>query len=243
MKSAIGTREISNNFFSIVYQMLDLSASIPILWKCFHFHGYFSFPLEPQRLDYCAFQRAISFLAADGNHRLGTIAKGSTCMYDDDAPNVGFKIYWIMFRSLATPWSHSIGPSSAECEERIIGRDLANTEEDLMEVLFTLTQPEDPCIRTGYIEELRPYARKILGSWTQYDNYSIAHKDFLSLLKLILNIQPEKPQSGPNGRILTHLNSTLFQDAASAITEVLVSGGKKDVDWHVFMVGVKKYLV
>ena len=48
-----------------------MNASIPLLWRCLHFHACFPFPRETDRLDYSAFQRVIGLLAAEGTLCLG----------------------------------------------------------------------------------------------------------------------------------------------------------------------------
>lgn len=224
----------------------DLSASIPILWRCLRFHAFFPFPQKLRRLDYDAFQRAIGFLAAEGNLRLGENANGITMnaeRYPDDSARAS-KNLWLLFRSLA-------GHSAEVDEPKVVGTNLAglsNTEDDLMEVL-ALTQPDNLCIMPAPIEELRPHARRILGSSTLCAYSSIPREDFLSLLKLILSVQLDKPEWGDHepdyhtGRILVSPDPDILQGAADAILEKSISSEARDVDWCSFQNILNVYLV
>ena len=219
---------------------------MPILWRCLCFHAFFPFPQKPQRLDFNAFQRAIGFLAAEGNLRLGDNADGITMnadRYPDDSARAS-KHLWMLFRSLA-------GPSAEASEPKVVETNLAglsNTEEDLMEVL-ALTQPDNACIMPAPIEELRPHARRILGPSTSYAYSSIPRGDFLSLLKLILSVQLDKPEWGNHepyyytGRILVSPDPDILQEAADAILKKSISSETEDVDWRSFQNILNIYLV
>lgn len=224
----------------------ELNASIPILWRCFQFHAYFPFPRKAERLDYSAFLRGIGLLAAEGNLRLGGNADGIS-MDTDVNPDKNARAsrhLWIMFRSLSTQDSFPSGP------ELIVSSiaDHSNTEEDLMDVL-ALTQPDDACIMPAPIEELRPHAKRILSSSTPYLCSSIPRRDFLSLLKLVLSVQLDKPEWEPHepyfhtGRILRHPNPDILQGAADAILRRFTSSEKRDVDWQSFKNVLGVYLV
>lgn len=215
----------------------ELSASIPILWRCFHFHAFFPFPQESQRINYTAFQRAIGFLAAEGNLRLGDNADGIT-MDADEYPDAGArasKRLWILFRSLSRRSLTSSGPKMVENNVA----SLSNTEEDLMEVL-ALLQPDNTCIMPAPIEELRPHARRILDSSTQYTYSSIPRAEFLNLLKLILSVQLDKPEWGDHepyfytGRVLTPPDPDIIQGTADAILRKSTPSDKGDVDCKSF---------
>ena len=219
---------------------------MPILWRCLHFHAFFPFPQKPQRLDYNAFQRAIGFLAAEGNLRLGDNADGITTdrdQYPDDSARAS-KHLWMLFRSLA---GHSAGLNEANVVESNLAG-LSTTEDDLMEVL-ALTQPDNPCIMPAPIEELRPHARRVLGSSTECTYSPIPRGDFLSLLKLILSIQWHKPEWGNHepyyytGRILVSADPDILQGAADAILKKAIPSETKDVDWPSFQNILNVYLV
>ncbi|CAD6590268.1 MAG: hypothetical protein ASARMPREDX12_004235 [Alectoria sarmentosa] len=214
----------------------ELNASIPILWRCFHFHAYFPFPQKPERLDYSAFQRAIGLLAAEGNLRLGDNADGVT-MDADKYPDTNaraLKRLSILFKSLSIESRlnqlKSIGSSVA---------DWSSTEEHLMDVLC-LTQPDDPCIMPAPIEELRPHAERILSSSTPYTCSLIPRRDFLRLLKLLLSVQLIEPEWGSHepyfhtGHVLIHPGSDTLQGAADALLRRFTSSEKSDVNWHSF---------
>ena len=219
---------------------------MPILWRCLRFHAFFPFPRKPQYLDYNAFQRAIGFLAAEGNLCLGDNADGismNTDRYPDDSARAS-KHLWMLFKSLA-------GHSVEENEPKVVATNLAglsNTEDDLMEVL-ALTQPNNPCIIPAPIEELRPHARRILGSSTPCTCSSIPRRDFMSLLKLILSVQLDKPEWGNHepeyytGRILVSPDPDILQGAADAILNKSISSETKDVDWPSFQNILNVYLV
>ena len=219
---------------------------MPILWRCLHFHAFFPFPQKPQRLDYNAFQRAIGFLAAEGNLRLGDNADGifmDRDRYPDDSARAS-KHLWMLFRSLA-------GHSAEVNEPKVVATNpagLSNTEDDLMEVL-ALTQPDNACIMPAPIEELRPHARRVLGSSTQCTYSSIPRGDFLSLLKLVLSVQLDKPEWGDHepdyytGRILASPDPGILQGAADAILKKSIPSETKDVDWRSFQDILNIYLV
>ena len=219
---------------------------MPILWRCLRFHAFFPFPRRPRRLDYNAFQRAIGFLAAEGNLNLGENANGITMnadRYHDDIARAS-KNLWLLFRSLA---DHSgVLNETKVVESNLAG--LSNTEDDLMEVL-ALTQPDNLCIMPAPIEELRPHARRILGSSTPCTYSSIPRGDFLSLLKLILSVQLDKPEWGEHepyyytGRILVSPDPDILQGAADAILEKYISNETSDVDWRSFQNILNVYLV
>lgn len=126
--------------------------------------------------------------------------------------------------------------------------DLSTTEEDLMDVLC-LTQPDDPCIMPAPIEELRPHAKRILSSSSPYACSSIPCGDFLSLLKLLLSVQLDKPEWGSHqpyfhtGRILKHPDSEILQGAADALLKRFTTNEKSDIEWHVFKNVLSVYLV
>lgn len=214
----------------------ELNASIPILWRCFHFHAFFPFSQKLQRINYSAFQRAIGFLAVEGNLRLGDNADGITMDADryPDASARAYKRFWILFRSLSSRCLTSNGPKLVETN--VAG--LSNTEEDLMEVL-ALTQSDNACIMPAPIEELRPHARRILNS-TQYTYSSIPHAEFLSLLRLILSVQLDTPQWGDHepyfytGRVLIPPDPDIIQGTANAILRKSTSSEKGNVDWSSF---------
>ena len=219
---------------------------MPILWRCLRFHAFFPFPQRSRRLDYDAFQRAIGFLAAEGNLRLGGNASGIRMNADrcpDDIARAS-KNMWLLFRSLADD-------SAVLNENKVVETNLAglsNTEDDLMEVL-ALTQPDNLCIMPAPIEELRPHARRILGSSTPCAYSSIPRGDFLSLLKLILSVQLEKPEWGDHGpdyhtgRILVSPDPEILQGAADAILEKSISNEMENVDWRSFQNILNVYLV
>lgn len=190
----------------------------------------------------------MGFLAAEGNLRLGDDADGTfvdTDIYPDDGARArATKRLWIMFRSLSSHSFHQGGPKSIEPTVS----DLSDAEEDLMDVL-ALTQPNDHCIMPAPIEELRPHAKRILGSSTPGSYPSISRGDFLSLLKLILSIQLDKPTWGPHepyfytGRVIQRPSPDTLQGATDAILRRLTSSEKGDIDWHVFNDVLNAYLV
>ena len=222
-----------------------MNASIPLLWRCFHFHSYFPFAKGVCRLDYSAFQRAIGLLAAEGNLRLGDNADGITMDRDryPDANARASKRLWILFKSLST--TPLLGQFRSTESSMV---DLSTTEDDLMDVL-ALTQPDNPSIMPAPIEELRPHAKRILGSSTFQKYYSIPYGDLLSLLKLMLSIQIDKPEWGSHqpyfntGSILLPPNPDILQRAADAILSSFTYGGTADIEWHEFNNILSVYLV
>ena len=224
----------------------ELSASIPILWRCFRFHAFFPFPQKPQRLDYTAFQRAIGFLAAEGNLQLLDNAVGLN-MSAERYSNTGArasKCLWMLFKSFSSHSPHSKVSKSADPGEA----DLSDTEEDLMEVL-ALTRPDNACIMPAPIEELRPYARRILGSSTPCIYPSIPRGDFLNLLKLILSVELDKPEWGDHepyfytGRILTAPDPDFLHGVANAVLKKSTASETIHIDWHSFRNASDVYLV
>ena len=210
---------------------------MPVLWRCFHFHAYFPFPQKNQRLDYDAFQRAIGFLAAEGNLRLGENADGITMdadRYPDESARASKRL-WMMFRSFSTPYSETSGDTSIKMDRT----GLPDTEEDLMEIL-ALVEPDNPCIMPAPIEELRPHAKRILNSSMSYTYSSIPRRDFLNLLKLLLCVQLDKPEWEDHqpyfytGRILTPSSPDILQGAADSILRKAIPDEGRDVDWYSF---------
>ena len=162
-----------------------------------------------------------------------------------DASGRASKQLWIIFRSLSIQSSYSSRPKIPEASVA----DLSTIEDDLMDVLC-LTQPDDPCIMSAPMEELRPHAKRILSSSTPYSCSSIPREDFLSLLTLLLSIQLDKPEWGPSheppwhtGRILEQPRSDILQGASEAILRSFTPGEKKDIEWHVFKYVLNIYLV
>ena len=223
-----------------------MNASIPLLWRCFHFHAYFPFPRETGRLDYSAFQRAIGLLAAEGNLRLGNNADGITMDRDryPDANARASKRLWILFKSLSarTPL-----PDQYKSTDSSV-LDLSTMEDDLMDVL-ALTQPDNPCIMPAPIEDLRPHAKRILGSSKCHTYYSIPQRDILSLLELMLSIQIDKPEWGSHqpyfntGRILLPPNLEILRGAADSILESFSHEVTADLGWHEFHKVLSVHLV
>ena len=154
------------------------------------------------------------------------------------------KKLWIMFKSLTISSPH---PSPPELIESSVVK-LSTTEEDLMDALC-LTQPDDPCIMPAPMETLRPHAKRILSSSTPYACSSIPRGDVLSLLKLILSVQLDKPKWGSHqpyfytGRILVYPDPEVLQGAADAILRRSTSDEKRDIDWHIFQNVLSIYLV
>ena len=222
-----------------------MNASIPLLWRCFHFQAYFPFPREPDRLDYSAFQRAIGLLAAEGNLRLGDNADG--IMMDrhrfPDANTRASKSLWILFKSLST---RTPLPGQILSTGSVL--DLSTTEDDLMDVL-ALTQPSNPCIGPAPIEELRPHAKRILGSSEFQTYHSVSQGDFLSLLNLMLSIQVDKPEWGPHqpyfntGRILQPPSPEILRTVADAVLRCFTYEGTADIEWYEFNNVLSVYLV
>lgn len=223
-----------------------MSASIPILWRCFHYHAYFPFSQETEQLDYSAFQRAIGLLAAEGSLCLGDNADGVTMDADrhPDANARASKQLWMIFKSLSIRFPHPSRPKVIESS--VVG--FSTIEEDLMDVLC-LTLPNDPCIMPAAIEELRPHAKRILSTSNTSIDSSIPRGDFLSLIKLLLSVQLDKPEWGSHepyfhtGRILKHPDPAILQGAANAIVKQLTSRETSDVDWHVFQNVLTVYIV
>ena len=223
-----------------------MNAGIPLLWRCFHFHAYFSFPRETDRLDYSASKRAIGLLAAEGNLRLGDNADGITMDRDryPDANARASKRLWILFKSLSTqkPLSADYGATTSSV------LDLSTTEDDVMDVL-ALTQPDNPCIMPAPMEELRHYAKRILGSSEFHASYSIPQRDFLSLLNLMLSIQMDKPEWGSHqpyfntGRILQRPPREFLRGAADAILRSFNHEVTEDIEWDDFHKVLRVYLV
>ena len=161
-----------------------------------------------------------------------------------DANARASKQLWILFKSISV---HHIHPSRAEKSESSV-LDVSTTEDDLMDVLC-LTQPDDPCIVPAPMEELRPHAQRILSSSTAYACTSVPRGDLLSLLKLILSVQLDKPEWGSQepyfhtGQILIHPNPDVLQGASDAVLRSLTPNEKSDVDWHMFQNLLSVYLV
>lgn len=179
--------------------------------------------------------------------RLGDNANGITMDADryPDASGRASKQLWVMFKSFAVQISHSSRLKVAEASVA----DLSTIEEDLMDVLC-LTQPDDPCIMPAPMEELRPHAKRILSSSTPYTCSLIPREDFLSLLRLVLSIQLDKPEWGPSheppchtGRIFVQPRSDILQGASEAILRLFTPSENKDVDWPVFKNILSLYLV
>ena len=223
-----------------------MNASIPLLWGCFHFHAHSPFPRETDRLDYSAFQRAIELLATERNLRLGDNANGITMDRDryPDANARASKRLWILFKSLST--RTPLPDHSRSTESSVL--DLSTTEDDVMDVL-ALTQPDNPSIMPAPIKELRPHAKRILGSSTFHTYYSIPQRDFLSLLRLMMSIQINKPVWGSHqpyfntGRILLTPNREIVRGATDAVLRSFNHEGTADIEWHEFHDVLRVHLV
>ena len=152
-----------------------------------------------------------------------------------DASARASKRLWILFKSLST----RIPLPDHYRSTKFSALDLSTTEDDLMDAL-ALTQPDNPCIIPAPIEELRPHAKRILGSSTIYNYYSIPLGDFLNLLSLMLCIQIDKPEwgSGPpyfnTGRISPTPIREVLRGAADAILRSFSHEATADIGWHEF---------
>ena len=151
---------------------------------------------------------------------------------------------WILFKSLSTQTplpNHNTSTESSVLE-------LSTTEDDLMDVL-ALTEPDHPSIMPAPIEELRPHAKRILGSAKFHTNYSIPQGDFLSLLSLILSIQMDEPiwdNHKPyfnTGRILLPPNREILRGAADAILRSFNHEVIGNIEWHDFHKVLSVHLV
>ena len=223
-----------------------MNASILLLWRCFYFHAYFPFPRETDRLDYGAFQRAIGLLAAEGTLCLGDNKWGIYVDRDryPDANARASNRLWILFKSLST--RNPLPDHCRSTKSSIL--DLSTTEDDLMDIL-ALTQPNNPCIKPAPIEELRPHAKRILGSSKCHTYSSIPQREFLGLLKLMLSNQIDKPEwvnhqpYFSTGRVLLHSNQEILRGAADAILRSFVYEGTANIEWHEFHQALSVYLV
>ena len=161
-----------------------------------------------------------------------------------DANARASKRLWLLFKSLST--RTALPDHHRSTESSVL--DLTTTEEDLMDVL-ALTQPDNPCIMPAPIEELRPHAKRILGSSRFHTYYSIGQGDFLSLLSLMLSIQIDKPEWGSHqpyfntGRILQPPNREVLRRAADAILRSFSREETADIKWHEFHKALSVHLV
>ncbi len=159
-----------------------------------------------------------------------------------DAKARALKQLWIMFKSLSTRIPLSSLPQSIESGVA----SMSTTEDDLMDVMC-LIQPNDPCIMPAPIEELRPHAKRILSSSTPYDYTSIPRGEFVSLLKLLLCIQLDKPNLASGVHTTAHVLPTveldLLDPLAVALLENSIPNEEGVVYWHDFDKIISKYLV
>lgn len=227
------------NFLGKRFPVSELQASIPILWRCFHFNAYFPFPHEAEQLDYSAFQRAIGLLAADGSVRLGDNADGITMDADryPDAIARASKRLCIMFKSLSIQNSHAIRPEPTQSSVA----NFPTTEEDLMDVLC-LTQPDDACIMPAPMEELRPHAKRILRTPISNAHYSIPCADFRRLIRLLLCIRPERSPCVRAVCALPTLDIDLLDGIADALLKHFNPNERSDISWHEFNNVISTYL-
>lgn len=204
-----------------------LDASIPILWRCFHFHACYPYPKTPsQRLNYTAFKRAVALLSSDGSEHLGTDAMGADAYYElklDPDVHTYLRL-WKMFRSLAVQSTGTVVPDTAVYEEA-----RESEMDDLIDVL-ALIQPADVNIMSLRREKMRPLVNRILGSSEPHVHTSIPRGELFSLLKLFLSFQVDKPEQDND---IAHVNGVRDR-LAKAVLRCFTLDEESDIDFQSF---------
>ena len=163
--------------------------------------------------------------------------------YPDDNARASKRL-WMMFRSLSTQFPQ---PNESKTTTSSPAH-MSTLEEDLMEVL-ALCQPDNPCIMPAPIEELRSDAQRILSGSKPYVCSIIPRGDLLSLLKLLLSVQLDRPEWGDHepyfytGRVSVRPDPDNLRGAADALLKRFTSSEKSDIDWDAFRDILITYLV
>lgn len=216
----------------------ELEGSMPLLWRCFQFHAYFPFVIDsPHSIDWGGFQRAIAFLAADGEEKLGFDAIGEII----DHRNREFYSLRRMYRSMAGRYKGIFRQSA--CMDHDFSE--WSCEGDLLDIL-ALVQPGHPSIRTVRREEMKEHADRILGPLDGYNYAYIPYNELMNLIKLLLSFRLEKPQRGapfntacPRDQVDEGLRDRL----AKAIMDQFTAQVSVDVQWSSFERALKNYVV
>jgi hypothetical protein len=213
--------------------MTALNRSIPILWRCFHFHAYYPFTeLSSDRMDLAAFQRAMALLASDGASRLGCDWFGDYGIRREGDGDLASYCRERILRSLATP--------VASQEEKSKNKAVQGPQmDDLLDVLTLVHPPSFPYGCTTQ-DELRGHAQRILGSTVSFAAVSIPREDFLSLITLLLSIRLEERSFGISS---AGLDEKIPERLAHAIVRRFAPGEVSNIDLNICGETLSRYLV
>lgn len=156
-----------------------------LLWRSFHFYAYHPFPRNTAkgRIDWEAFQRAATMLAAQGADLLG-ILEEIECYWRFDGDNLYHQAKLKrIFRSIGTPEQ-----SIELCDES------SHIVEETADVL-AMTQPF--FMHNGPHEhQLTPTARRLLGEDLIRTRYRVSRNDLATLLSILNRLHLSKDSWG-----------------------------------------------
>jgi hypothetical protein len=174
----VWSEECLRKYIEITHpHLISSEAVIQLLWRCFHFYAYHPFPLDTSegRIDWEAFQRAVTMLAAHGSDLLGVI-EDIDCYWrfaGDDLYNQA-KLNRI-FRSIGTP------ERSTELDEE--SRHMVEEATDVL----AMTQPF--YMHNGPHEhELTPTARRLLREDQVRTRRRVRREDLKTLFSILLRL-------------------------------------------------------
>ena len=249
-----------DNFASFLRARLPgpaLEDSVPILWSCFLFFGYFPFSKHSSTLDYVAFKRAVALLGGDGIEALRgneerICDKGKP---DETIESCNDHQVRLIFQSLAEPRIQRPQTDSGALdsdEEDLRKPNLENLrlggttpqEEDIIDILY-LGVPHDACITPPHKDRPLPHAQR-LACHTQQRDSVIPRQDLFKLLRLLLSIRlsvtqhpDELPYAIPMSVMDTH--------SLDIYTEILLrrfsSNGESDICMSDFNRAVNDFMV
>ena len=170
--------------------LTDNEPEIELLWLCFQFYAFHPFAhcYTIRKIDFSAFQRAVTLLAVQGSDILGTQDEGDFLWRDTEAEfrQTDFRR---IFRSLGR-YREDRSESSDDHGGTF------PLVEDVMDVL-AMTQPFSIGLAPSP-DQLERTARRLLDNDSTRTRSRVTRKDLSTLISLILRMKVEQTKWGPN---------------------------------------------
>lgn len=181
------TKESLRKHIEKVHPYADFSdAIIDLLWTCFYFYAYHPFPrrdVGDGRIEWSAFQRSVSLLAARGTGLLGTLEDGDySWRYDECFTRR------VNFNRILRSIGRLEDPTSGTQQQSQPGSDISTfIVDDVMDVL-AMSQPQDISVHPSP-DLLKPAAKKLIDEGATPVQFWIKSEQLSLLLSLLLRMK------------------------------------------------------
>ena len=158
-------------------------ATVQLMWKCFYYYAYHPFPSANSggKVEWAAFQRAVSLLALQCTKILGTQDEGAY-FWRSDHNDASFqkRNFARVFRSIGAP----ITKGNESLQMEFSSADMLN---DTMDVL-AMTQPHTIKMAPSP-DQLRSAAQNLLAESAIPMQYTVTREDLSALLSLLSRLR------------------------------------------------------